>query len=131
MRRFALRGGIAAKVAASMTMLALAGCGDGTPPVSSSSTEVTVHGSVKYKGLPVKKGTIQFNPANIRRRDAKAVGAPIGADGSYTVKTLEGENTVTFVLPQLSKKDFGVASASFVYDAPSGESSYDVELVKR
>lgn len=111
-----------------MTALTLVGCGEGAPSVSSSTTEVTVKGTVKYKGQPVKEGTIRFDPANIQRKDAQAVTAPIGADGTYTVKTLQGENTVSFDLPTLVKKDFGLASTSLVYDAPAGESTYDPEL---
>ncbi|SIN67885.1 hypothetical protein SAMN05444166_0032 [Singulisphaera sp. GP187] len=130
MKRFVWRDGIAVKVTALMTVLALVGCGEGAPSVSSSTTEVAVHGTVKYKGQPVKDGSIRFDPANIQRKDAKAVSAPIGPDGTYTIKTLQGENTISFTLPELSKKDFSVASASFVYNAPVGESTYDVELAK-
>jgi len=127
MRRFVMRSGLAALAA----VVALAGCeGGNTPSVSGSSTEVTVHGTVTYKGQPVTEGQIQFDPANIKRRDAKIVSAPIGKDGSYTIKTLQGENTVRFQLPTLSKQDFGVASASFPYDAPAGDSSFNIELTK-
>ncbi|WP_020467360.1 hypothetical protein [Singulisphaera acidiphila] len=111
-----------------MTVLALAGCGDGAPAVSSSTTEVTVHGTVTYKGKPVKKGMIRFDPANIARRDAKAASASIGEDGTYTIKTLQGENSVGFELPDLAKRDFALASASFVYDAPAGDSAKDFDL---
>lgn len=128
MRRFVLPSEAAGRVAALMTVLALAGCGDGAPPVSSSTTEVTVHGTVTYKGKPVKKGTIRFDPANIARRDAKAASASIGEDGTYTIKTLQGENSVGFELPDLAKKDFALASASFVYDAPAGDSAKDFDL---
>jgi len=125
MRRFMVRGGLAALAA----LFALTGCeGGGTPSVSGSNTEVTVKGKVTYKGQPVTEGEIRFDPANINRRDAKIVSAPIGKDGTYTVKTLQGENTVRFNLPTLAKQDFGVASASITYDAPGGESTKDFEL---
>ncbi|WP_435018837.1 hypothetical protein TA3x_000824 [Tundrisphaera sp. TA3] len=109
--------------------LVLSGCGGGSPPsVSGSSTEVTVHGVVKYKGEPVKGGKIQFDPGNINRRDAKPVGADIGPDGTYTIKTLYGENVVSFDVPTVSKKDQSVMTRSYSYSAPSGDSTYDIEL---
>jgi len=128
MRQVQRSGGRGATWVVGIIAMVLVGCGEAPPSVSSSTREVTVKGVVKYKGGPVKNGTIQFDPANIQRKDAKATTASIGADGSYTVKTLEGENTVSFVLPELSKKDFSLASESFVYDAPSGESTYNIDL---
>jgi hypothetical protein len=76
-----------------LTALAL-GC-DGTPPIDTSLTEVTVTGVVKVKGTPATGGQISFNPSN-RDRKVSAFSAPIGADGSYTVKTYTGENEVRF-----------------------------------
>lgn len=108
---------------------ALAGCLDSSPPsVSGSSTEVTVHGSVKYKGQPVTKGQVRFDPANINRKDAKSVEAPIGADGTYTIKTLAGDNRVSVVAPDIAKKDFKVGAFTKTYDAPSGDSTFDIDL---
>lgn len=111
-----------------LALLALAGCNDGTPSASSSGSEATVHGVVKYKGEPVTEGTIRFDPANINRKMAKLVSAPIGKDGSYTIKTLVGGNTVGFDLPALAKKDPDVVYATFQYEVPSGDSTYNIDL---
>jgi len=56
---------------------------------------VTVTGVVKVKGQPASGGQIAFNPSN-RDRKVPPFSAPIGQDGSYTIKTYTGENTVTF-----------------------------------
>ena len=111
------------------TLLALWGCDSGAPPVSSSTAQATVHGTVKYKGSPLDSGTIQFDPANIRRRDARMVSLPlIGKDGTYTIKTLQGGNVVRFSLPALYKRDPKLATATREYDVPSGDSTFNVEL---
>jgi len=84
--------------------LAVIGCGDGTPSVSSSTEEVTVKGTVTYKGKKITKGTITFDPSNVQRKMASAVSSPIDADGNYAIKTMVGENQVSFSLPEYSKK---------------------------
>ncbi|MCA1686645.1 MAG: DUF4198 domain-containing protein [Planctomycetia bacterium] len=61
---------VAGRGATLAAVVALAGCDSGVPSVSSSSTEATVHGVVKYKGQPVPGGEIKFDPANIQRKDA-------------------------------------------------------------
>ena len=122
--------GIRARVAALAALLPLAGCGgEAAPSVSSTNAEATVHGSVKYKGQPVTAGEIQFDPANVRRRDAKQVSAPIGKDGSYTIKTLQGGNSVHVTPPpDIRSKDPNVVSFMKEYDVPSGDSTLDLEL---
>jgi len=112
----------------SATLVALAGCGEGAPPVSSSTAEATVHGTVTYKGKPVTEGEIRFDPTNVQRRNAPIVTAPIGKDGTYSVKTLVGENSVSFILPALTKSDPSLAYATLQYTAPGGDSTYDVQL---
>ncbi len=130
MRRPLIHHAFAARIATLAALLALSGCeSTSAPSVSSSSTEVTVHGKVTYKGQPVTEGEIVFDPANIQRKDAKMVSAPIGQDGTYTIKTLQGENTISFRLPNLSKQDFQAATASSNYNAPAGDSTKDIELV--
>src|SRR4051794_10924741 len=66
------------------TLILGGGCGDSS--TSSSSTEATVHGTVTIKGKPASSGMVEFNPANINRKDVRAVSAPIGKDGSYSLK---------------------------------------------
>ena len=70
------------------------GCSN-TPSVDTSTTEVTVTGVVTVKGKPASAGQISFNPSN-RDRKVRAFSAPIGKDGSYTIKTYTGENEVRF-----------------------------------
>lgn len=60
--------------------MALAGCGDDT----GLPTRYAVRGTVKYKGLPVERGTISFVPVDPAGRAAS--GAIEG--GSYTLTTL-------------------------------------------
>ena len=55
------------------------------------------------------------------------VSAPIGKDSTYNIKTFQGGNQVSFTPPNLGN-DFGLASVSFQYDAPSGDSIKDFEL---
>ena len=124
MRRSVLQGGFAVLT----TLLALSGCGGGAPSVSGSSTEATVHGVVKYKGQPVTEGEIRFDPANISRKDAKAVSAQIGKDGTYTLKTLTGENNVYFNVPELLKKDPSLATAMSTFSVSSGDNTFDIDV---
>src|SRR5262245_46326446 len=86
----------AAGLAAAATLWLAGGCGEGPPAgsVDSSKTEATVKGVVKVNGTPATEGELIFDPSNIYRKDAQPRTAPIGQDGSYTVKTLTGENAV-------------------------------------
>jgi hypothetical protein len=111
-----------------MTLLLIAGgCGDSPPAVTSSETEVTVKGTVKVDGKLATEGEVVFNPANINRPNAAPRKAPIGKDGSYSVKTLVGENEVkltgsiaqTNQLLQHSKKSF---------NAQDSDNSFDIEF---
>jgi hypothetical protein len=70
-------------------------------PFSGSMEEGTVKGIVRVRGKPVTNGQITFRASNINRRNAPAKNAPIGTDGSYTVKTLVGENSVVVVCKEL------------------------------
>jgi hypothetical protein len=74
------------------------GCGSN---FSSSGEEATVKGIVRVRGKPVTNGQITFRSLNANRRNAPTRNAPIGGDGSYTVKTLVGENSVIVVCKEL------------------------------
>ena len=63
--------------------------------MDTSLTEVTVTGVVTVKGQPATGGQISFNPSN-RDRKVPAFTAPIGQDGSFTIKTYTGDNEVRF-----------------------------------
>jgi hypothetical protein len=129
MRRRKLYGLIEAS--ALTVLLALSGCDSGAPSVSSTNAEATVHGTVKHKGEVVSGGEIRFDPANVQRRDAKQVTAPIGKDGTYTVKTLQGGNMVYVTpSPELLKKNPGLVTFMKEYSVPSGDSTFDVDLAQ-
>ncbi len=105
----------------------LAGCGDGKPYVDTSLTEATVTGVVSVKGKPATGGKINFNPANAGR----IVGinsADIGPDGSYTVKTLTGDNQVTFS-GEVAVKNTGVGLIREYAVVKSGENKIDYDLM--
>jgi len=68
---------------ASLALAALvAGCGEGKPAVSASTTGAKVTGKVTVKGALAKKGTVSFNPANYLRKNEAARTAAIGSDGT-------------------------------------------------
>ncbi|MFO0908918.1 MAG: hypothetical protein U0794_11260 [Isosphaeraceae bacterium] len=103
--------------------LVMGGCG-GPPAVDSSTTEATVKGVVKVDGEPVTEGEIIFDPANYLRKDAPQRTAPIGKDGSYTIKTLTGENIVRISGPA-TKKHSGLQYTKRPVNVNSGENSFD------
>jgi len=125
--RIARRLGLGARAAILAALMPLVGCGDGPPSVSGSTSEATVHGTVKYKGQPVSDGTIAFDPTNINRKGAPIASAPIGKDGTYTIKTLVGPNSVSVQLPTQAKSDPGIAMYAVGYEVPSGDSTLDVD----
>ena len=82
-------------LAAASTIVPVAGCGTGAPSVSSSTEEVTVQGTVTIEGKPATSGEVVFDPSNVHRKFAGASTGPIGPDGSYSLKTLAGENRIS------------------------------------
>jgi hypothetical protein len=108
-------------------LIACWGCGGGAPSVSSSDEEATVHGAVRINGKPAKKGTISFDPANVQRKSAPVNTADISADGTYTVKTLVGENRISIVSPE-TRKDPKLQYNSESFDVKSGDNAHDVAI---
>ena len=102
------------------------GCGSGAPPVSSTTEEATVKGTVTVKGKPLTKGEIIFDPSNINRPVAPRT-APLGPDGSYTIKTLTGENSVTVRGPTINN-DPNLGLNQTTVDVKSGENQVPIEL---
>jgi len=100
------------------------GCSDGKPSVDTSTTEATVKGTVTLNGKPATKGTVVFDPANYKRKDAAPRTAEIGADSSYTVTTLVGQNQVFVNSPQLKNSDY----PPIEIDVKAGENSLDILL---
>jgi hypothetical protein len=111
----------------SAVCLALAwGC-DGTPPASTSNTEATVSGTITVNGKPATEGEVSFDPSNINRRDEAPRSAPIGKDGSYTVKTLVGDNRVNISSPSI-QADRQISTTDLIYDVKPGENTYDIVI---
>src|SRR5262245_24450250 len=74
----------------------------GALPVSGSLDEATVKGTVRVQGKAVTNGNVTFRTANIRRPDSPTRGAQISKDGTYTVKTLVGDNYVQVSCKELA-----------------------------
>jgi hypothetical protein len=103
------------------------GC-DSRPSVSSSTTEATVKGTVTIKGKPPKKGEIVFDPANYQRKDVAARTAKIKEDGTYTITTLVGGNSVRVAGPEAERA--GSTYTSIDFDVQPGENTLDISLPK-
>ncbi|CAN5865022.1 hypothetical protein BH23PLA1_BH23PLA1_24090 [soil metagenome] len=70
------------------------GCDGGGPSATSSTTEATVNGTVTLDGKPLTWGSLSFDPANVSRPMEAPRMTTIEKDGTYSVTTLVGENTV-------------------------------------
>jgi hypothetical protein len=108
------------------TLGLLAGCEGSPPAVDTSNTEATVKGVVKVGGAPVTEGDIIFDPANYKRKDAQSRTAKIGPDGTYTIKTLTGENQVSLG-GSLAKKKPILQRVHRSVDVHEGENTFDFE----
>jgi uncharacterized cupredoxin-like copper-binding protein len=127
-RRIRLRRvGLAAMVFASA--LALAG-GCSSPAATSSNEEATVHGTVTVKGKRASTGKVYFNPANINRKNASTATADIAKDGSFTLKTLVGRNTVSVSTP-VTVKDPILQYNSSYFNVAGGDNTYEIDVSKR
>jgi hypothetical protein len=105
-------------------LLCFSGCSDGA---SSSTSEGTVSGVVTLLGKPVSGGQVQFDAANINRKDAPQRYADIGKDGRYTIKALVGSNRVTPLIPSIGRGgDLRRAVKSI--EVNSGENQCDIDI---
>ena len=105
----------------------VAGCGE-TPSTSSSEEKATIKGIVTFEGKPVTKGTITFDPSNVNRRMAPTSTATIGPDGSYSLTSLVGRNTVSFDLPGLGTVQNRLNYSRINHEVTPGENSFNAEL---
>jgi hypothetical protein len=103
----------------------IGGC-DGQPAVDSSTTEATVKGVVKVGNALAKEGEIIFNPANSERKDVEPRRAPIGKDGTYTIKTLTGGNEVRLG-GTLAHKNQVLSQETRSINVHEGENTFDFE----
>lgn len=111
-------------LAATAGLAAAWGCSGGAPAVDTSTAEATVSGKVSFSGKTATKGTVVFDPSNYKRKDASPRSAEIGADGSYTVTTLVGQNQVSVNSPELKNSDY----PPIEFDVQSGDNTFDIEV---
>jgi hypothetical protein len=112
----------------SLIVLALIGAGcDGRPYVDTSTTEVTVTGTVLVKGKPATGGEIRFDPSNVDRPVGPRT-APIGKDGTYTIKTFSGGNQIGFA-GALAVENPGLFRYREYFEVKKGENRKDFDLL--
>jgi hypothetical protein len=110
--------------------LCAGGCGNpDAPRVSGSMEEATVKGTVRVRGKPVTSGVVSFRCSNVNRPTATTREATINKDGTYTIRTLVGENFV-----EVSSKDvFSSKTPELIENeqmvrVQSGESNIDINI---
>jgi hypothetical protein len=103
------------------------GSGGGASPVSSSTDQAKAKGKVTYKGKPLAKVEVRFNPANVNRKSASTVTAMTGDDGTYTITSLVGDNIVTLSGATVSKNP-SLSYFTKLVDLSAGENSVDVDV---
>src|SRR5436305_13050248 len=110
-------------------IFACCGCAraGGAVPASSSTTRARVRGKVTRKGRPLAGAEIRLNPANIHRKTAPVAIATTGADGSYEVTTLVGENSLTLG-GRVLRRDTQLQYTAKALDVKEGENTFDVPL---
>jgi hypothetical protein len=105
----------------------LLGCGQGPPPVDTSTTEAKVQGKVVINGKTVTSGVVVFDPTNYLRKDAGQRRATIGKDGTYSLTTLLGENSVRYEGPAIGR-DRELSDVTLSYVVKEGDNQFDVVL---
>src|SRR5262245_58553018 len=114
-------------LALALVVLASQGCGEGPAPVDSSTTEATVTGVVKVRGVPADSGEVVFNPSNHLRIVPSKV-APIGPDGTFKITTYTGGNEVSF-RGDVASKNRGVGLIKEYVDVQRGENKAEFDLM--
>jgi hypothetical protein len=117
-----------AGLSTSLVLLVAWGCGDGPPAVTNSRTQANVKGTVTIKGKLASSGNVIFNAANAERKDVGSVTAPIGPDGSYSLKTYVGENRVTVSGKELILQLPELEMERLNFDVQSGENTFPIDL---
>jgi hypothetical protein len=101
----------------------------GAPPISGSLEEANVKGTVRLRGKPVHDGMITFRTANINRPNTPTFQAPIGKDGTYSIRTLVGENFVDVVFKELyTPKYREFMDNEQMLRVKSGENTIDIDV---
>ena len=106
-------------------LVAVWGC-DGKPSVSTTDEEATVTGSVTIMGKKATTGTVTFNPSNYKRQ-VPARSAPIEKDGTYSIKTLVGQNQIRVSAPGLGRsRELG--DMDYYYEVKAGPNTHEIVL---
>ena len=127
-RRFGMQqGGLMA--ACAVAVFLGGGCGGETSATSaaSSSEEAVVHGTVKVQGKLVRSGTVSFEPSQGDRSSAMPRTAPIGKDGTYSLKTLVGTNRVYVSAPAFPNEP-NAQRLSLECDVRSENNTFNIEF---
>jgi hypothetical protein len=108
-------------ITTTMTVVA-SGCGE--PATPERTTEATVKGTVTVKGRPLTGGKVTFDSGG-NRPDAKDNTSPIGPDGTFSVKTLAGENRVVVDAP-VFRQDRSLGSGETTSFVNEGENTVNL-----
>jgi hypothetical protein len=111
---------------ASTLVLATWGCSD-TPSVDTTAAEAKVSGVVKVRGKPMAGGEITFDASNNQRTGVAPRKATIGSDGTYSITTLQGQNTARITGPAV-KKEPQLGYGIHTIDVQPGENNFDINL---
>lgn len=121
-----------------LLLAALSGCGG---PQAPKREFADVAGKVSYKGKPLIKGQVMFQPGT-----GSAIAGEIKADGTYTLKGVIGSNTVMIVsrdemgetsadkpesrqMPKTYIPDkYGGPSSGLIYEVKKGSNTADFDL---
>ena len=103
------------------------GCSE-PPPPQAPTEEATVKGKVTMRGKAIRNGEVVFTPVVPRGvPEVEPRKAPLGSDGSYTVKTLVGPNSVKVRGPAIAK-DAAFAENEKVVDVAPGDNTIAVTM---
>jgi hypothetical protein len=102
------------------------GCSE-KPSVTGSSAEGEVSGVVNIRGKPMAGGELSFDPANYQRPNEKPRKATVGPDGTYSVTTLVGHNSVRISGPAITKEP-ALAYGIHNIEVTSGPNTFNIDL---
>ncbi|SIO36113.1 hypothetical protein SAMN05444166_4092 [Singulisphaera sp. GP187] len=125
MRRRRFLDGVAV---AAVLMTTLAGCGSRETPGETTLDEAQVKGTAKFHGKTLDGGTLHFNASNAKRV-VGARDATIEKDGTFTIKTLVGQNVVTITPKSRTKATYGLEYEEKTIEVKSGENPIDIEFM--
>ena len=109
-----------------------AGCESGMAHVESSMEEAVVKGTIKARGTLLVGGQVNFNAVNSKRQIGART-APIGKDGSFTLKSVVGPNIVTVLSAKFASKSRKNQVVGLEYDEKTvilepGEQTIDLDF---